>query len=366
MCKNLINHRHSIQCIVPPYMMKKLLESHEHQPIALKNYAQNFVLDEQIRGRRQAFANMGLPGKKAVATECFSETLEPKPSREVYSAQNEQILPGILVRSEGEAALDDQDVNAVYDAAGHTFDFYYTLFGRNSIDNQGMKLIQTVHFGQNYANAFWNGSQMVYGDGDGHIFNTFTSDIDVIGHELTHGVIQFEVNLAYQNQSGALNESLADVFGIMIKQRALNEDVKTSDWLIGENILIGEEYAIRSMKEPGAAYVNHPELGNDPQPGHMDNYDDTNFDNGGVHINSGIPNRAFYLAAYEAGGFAWEKVGQVWYKAMTNKILVPENASFLQFREATLQESANLFGAGSLVTTAIENAWREVGLDLLV
>ncbi len=365
MCKKH-PHRHPLQCIVPPYMMRKLLESNENNAIALKTYAQNLVLDEQIRSRRQVFGSIGDLEKKALAPESFSETPEPKPSREVYSAQNEQKLPGILLRREDESAPDDKDVNAVFDAAGYTFDFYYALFGRNSIDNQGMKIIQTVHYGQDYANAFWNGSQMVYGDGDGMVFNTFTADIDVIGHELTHGVIQFEANLVYQGQSGALNESLADVFGIMIKQRTLNEDVQTSDWLIGENILIGDKYAIRSMKEPGTAYVNHPELGTDPQPGHMDNYNDAPYDNGGVHLNSGIPNRAFYLAAYEAGGFAWEKVGQVWYKAMTNKTLVPENASFLQFKEATLQESVNLFGTGSQVTTAIENAWKEVGLDVVV
>ena len=307
---------------------------------------------------------MNLKEKRAATPSYIcQEAPEPVPVREIYDAQQGETLPGQLVRKEEDAPLEDEDVNRVYEAAGFTWSFYYELFNRNSIDNQGMKLIQTVHFGQNYANAFWNGSQMVYGDGDGRIFNSFTTDIDVIGHELTHGVVQYETNLAYQDQSGALNESLADVFGIMIKQRALNQDVQTSDWLIGENILVGDAYAIRSLKAPGTAYVDHPQLGTDPQPASMSGYTDDPYDNGGVHLNSGIPNHAFYLAAYEIGGFAWEKVGKAWYEAMTNKALVPVNATFSQFREATLVASDNLFGSGNEVTKAIEQAWTEVGVQ---
>ena len=166
----------------------------------------------------------------------------------------------------------DKDARNVINAGKDTWQFYYDLFGRNSVDNLGMTIQQYVHYDKKYDNAFWDGRRMIYGDGDGKIFGTFTGDIDIIGHELTHGVTQYEVNLDYHVQAGALNKSFSDVFGIMIKQRALNQDVTQSDWLIGENVLLGDEYAIRSLKEPGTAYKNHPELGDDPQPATMDNY----------------------------------------------------------------------------------------------
>jgi len=282
--------------------------------------------------------------------------------RSVYSAENHEELPGKLIRKEGGQPADDQDVNAVYDGAGATWDFYYSLYGRNSIDNKGLKIIQSVHYYKDYNNAFWDGKQMAYGDGDGKIFGSFTSDIDVIGHELTHGVIQYESDLEYKDQSGALNESLADIFGIMIKQKTLNQDVKTSSWLVGENIIIGKDYAIRSLKAPGTAYVNHPDLGTDPQPAHMSGYTDDPMDDGGVHLNSGILNHAFYLASYDVGGYAWEKVGRVWYNAMCNRKLVPADATFLDFKKATIKESTTLFGARNKVTKTIRNAWKSVGL----
>src|SRR5436305_5152026 len=161
-----------------------------------------------------------------------------------------------------------------------------------------MRLDSTVHSGIRLANAMWNGRQMIYGDGDGKLFNRFTSSLDVIGHELTHGVTQFTAGLDYSGQSGALNENISDAFGIMTKQWSLNLTVRESDWLIGASLLAPgiNGKGIRSMKEPGSAY-DDPQLGKDPQPGHMRKYVETSEDNGGVHINSGIPNRAFYLAA---------------------------------------------------------------------
>jgi Zn-dependent metalloprotease len=365
------------QCIIPPYMTIKLISASDEIQSFTKLSLGNFSVDEEMRGRRQAFSKITHTQKIALANEQFQpddgeksllgvqseeSLITPKVNREVYDAGHQPVQPGKLVRKEGSAPIADKDVNNVYDYAGATWDLYYSIFGRNSIDNAGMKLIQTVHYRKDYQNAFWDGKQMVYGDGDGKIFASFTSDIDIAGHELTHGVVQYECNLAYQDQSGALNESLADDFGIMIKQKALNQDVKASNWLIGENTLIGSNYAIRSLKAPGTAYVDHPELGTDPQPDNMAGYNADPNDNGGVHLNSGIPNHAFYLAAFNVGGFSWEKVGMVWYKAMSNKALVPVNATFADFKAATIAESAKLFGASDKVTKAVQDAWKTVGV----
>lgn len=284
-------------------------------------------------------------------------TSKKSPVIEVYSCRHLHKLPGTQLKPRN-GKFSDPDAQNVFNAAGDTWNLYYDIFKRNSVDDGGLVLKNSIHYGVKYDNAMWNGSQMVYGDGDGKIFGSFTTDIDVIGHELTHGVTQYTANLLYQDQSGALNESMSDVFGIMVKQRALNQDVKKSNWLIGENVLLGSQYALRSMKAPGTAYVNHPDLSTDPQPATMDGYINGPEDNGGVHLNSGIPNHAFYLAAYNVGGNAWEKVGQVWYAALTKELRA--SATFADAKTATIRQAGILFGSGSSVEKAVTNAWKEV------
>ena len=170
-----------------------------------------------------------------------------------------------------------------------------------------MRLEGYVHRGTKYNNAFWDGQEMVFGDGDGRVFTDFTGSLDVIGHELTHGVTEFTAGLEYHNQSGALNESLSDVFGSLVKQWKLGQTADQADWLVGVEVFTPmiEADALRSLKEPGTAYDNAL-LGKDPQPGHMSDYvelpDTDDGDNGGVHVNSGIPNKAFYLTAVGIGG----------------------------------------------------------------
>jgi Zn-dependent metalloprotease len=243
-----------------------------------------------------------------------------------------------------------------------SWDFYWQLFGRNSIDNKGLTIMQYVHYDKGLDNAFWDGRRMVYGDGDGIVFSSFTGDIDIIGHELTHGVMENEANLDYENQAGALNESFSDIFGIMIKQRSKKQDVKKANWLIGENVMIGIKYALRSMKEPGSGYRNHPELGDDPQPATMDNYqylpNNPSGDWGGVHINSGIPNFAFYVTAYNMGGYAWEKAGRIWYSTLTDPALL-HDASFAYVKNLTISHSEKLFGINSPETKAVKQGWLE-------
>jgi Zn-dependent metalloprotease len=204
---------------------------------------------------------------------------------------------------------------------------------------------------------------MVYGDGDGEIFQRFTKSIDVIGHELTHGVTQYEAALEYQDQAGALNESFSDVFGTLIKQHALKQTVDKADWLIGAGLFTRKVngVALRSMKEPGTAY-NDSTIGKDPQPGHMKDFVNTTSDNGGVHINSGIPNRAFYLTATEIGGNAWEKAGYIWYVTLTERLR--ESSNFQKAANMTFEVASSVYGKGSHEQKAVQNAWNLVGIKI--
>src|SRR5450830_1345050 len=227
-----------------------------------------------------------------------------------------------------------------------------------------MALAATVHFGQNYNNAFWNSSQMVFGDGDQQLFNRFTIALDVIGHELAHGVTEDEAKLMYFNQSGALNESLSDVFGSLIKQYALQQKAQDADWLIGKGLFTKKikGTALRSMKAPGTAFDDKL-LGKDPQPGHMDDFVQTYEDNGGVHINSGIPNHAFYQVATKIGGFAWERAGRIWYDALRDSRLRP-NAGFLRFARITYDIAGRLYGANKSEQKAVKDGWKAVGINV--
>ena len=204
-------------------------------------------------------------------------------------------------------------MDEAYDGLGDTYDFYQVMLQRNSIDDRGMPLNGTVHYGRKMDNAFWDGQRMNFGDGDGVLFHRFTISKDIIGHELTHGVTEAEAQLIYQGQPGALNESISDVFGSLVKQYVNGrQGADQADWLIGQGLLAENVHgvALRSMKDSGSAF-DDPNLGKDTQPGHMDNYVHTNEDNGGVHTNSGIPNKAFYLVAHGIGGYAGEKAGPI-------------------------------------------------------
>jgi Zn-dependent metalloprotease len=205
---------------------------------------------------------------------------------------------------------------------------------------------------------------MVFGDGDGTIFNRFTIAIDVEGHELTHGVTGATAALEYHDQPGALNESISDVFGSLVKQRSLGQTAAQADWLIGAGLLAAGIHgvALRSMKAPGTAY-DDPLIGKDPQPDHMSRYVNTSSDNGGVHINSGIPNKAFYLAATAIGGNAWDVAGNIWYRTLLDSRL-SSTAQFQDFANLTADNADKLYGAS--VRAAVAKAWHDVGIDVAV
>ncbi len=312
---------------------------------------QNLAVAGFIRGTRHALGL--LPSPAPVGNKY----------RAVYDNKHEAGEPptGTLVRKEEDPPSGDIAVDEAYDGAGATYDLYHDIYERNSVDNKGMGIVSYVHYDVNFDNAFWDGSEMVYGDGDGEIFDRFTKSIDVIGHELTHGVTQYEANLVYSNQPGALNESMSDVFGSLVKQRTLNQTADQADWLIGEGLFMPaiQGQALRSMKAPGTAY-DDPTLGKDPQPATMKDYVNTTRDNGGVHINSGIPNHAFYLTAMEIGGHAWEKAGKIWYVALRDRLRSKSN--FKRAAAATHSVARDLYGDGSKEMKAVQNAWKAVGV----
>ena len=280
--------------------------------------------------------------------------------RTIYDAQNREMLPGRVVRNEGATATADLEVDEAYEGLGATFDFFADAYGRNSIDDEGLHLDATVHFGKDYDNAFWNGQQMVFGDGDGDLFNRFTASLDVIAHELGHGVTGDEAGLVYVGQAGALNESLSDVFGSLVKQYVRKQTADRADWLIGEGLFTAKVHgvALRSMKAPGTAF-DDPILGRDPQPATMADYVRTSADNGGVHTNSGIPNHAFYLTAIALGGYAWEKAGRIWYETLRDNRL-KRTATFRQFAHYTVANAAHVFGTAE--RRAVAEAWKAVGI----
>ncbi|WP_433326134.1 M4 family metallopeptidase [Spirillospora sp. CA-294931] len=337
--------------IVPPHMLEQVAQDTDDP--ALRAIARRtLVLSAAQRVERRS-----LPVQPPAPTEDFV------PNRTINDAENLEQLPGRAVRAEGAPASGDRIVDQAYEWLGVTFDFFEAAYRRNSIDGAGLPMISTVHYGRDYDNAFWNGEQMVYGDGDGTLFNAFTGPLDVTGHELVHGITQYTANLEYFSQSGALNESVSDVFGSLIKQWHLGQTADQADWLIGQGLLADgvNSKALRSMKEPGTAY-DDPRLGKDPQPGHMDDYVDTPRDNGGVHINSGIPNRAFYLAATEMGGHAWEKAGRIWYDTLTGGQL-SSTVDFSGFAAATVASATGAYGADGAETEAVRRAWRGVGVS---
>ncbi|SHH29216.1 M4 family metallopeptidase [Tepidibacter thalassicus] len=261
-------------------------------------------------------------------------------------------LPGDIMYDKDDV-LDEEIYKSAVDAhkyAGYVYDYYKNNFGRNSIDDKGMDIISSVHYGNNLSNAFWNGEQMVYGDGDGKTSAPLTGALDIVGHEMTHGVTAYEAGLEYQGQSGALNESFSDVFGTLIE---FEYQPEKADYLCGEDVwtpnIKGD--ALRDLQDPGSdkAYSK--------QPSYMKDYVNTTDDHGGVHINSGIPNKAAYLVINSIGP---KKTGQIYYRALTTYLTNKSN--FYDARLALLQSAEDIYGKDSKEYRAVENAFDSVGI----
>jgi len=336
--------------IIPPHILQRLATSGD--PALATTAGRTLRLTQSLAAFRAQLSTGALSPAAARRTGL---------KRQVFDCQGSSDLPGDLIRSEGGSPSRDKAVNEAYDNAGTTWDFYNKIFGRESVDDHGKALVSSVHYGEDYDNAFWDTRQMVYGDGDRVLFQRFTSALDVVAHELTHGVTQFTAQLAYQDQQGALNESMSDVFGSMVKQWALGQTVDEADWLIGAAIMAPgfQGRALRDMANPGTAYDDQ-RLGKDPQPGHMRDYVQTDSDNGGVHINSGIPNRAFVLAAKAIGGKSWDTAGKIWYHTLTERLT--GTADFAKCATETVSVARDLFPQDATIAAKVAKAWADVGV----
>ena len=324
---------------VPPYLLRELARTRTLDPSFVDAHLR---VDDSLRASRGPAVTGVVPrvGKGRWT---------------VHSAGNTETLPGDPVRSEGDPEVGDPAVDEAAVGITATLDLFRDVYGRDSFDGAGAEVLLTVHYGRSYANAFWDGTHLVFGDGDGRVFLRFTRAVDVLAHEFGHAVTERTAGLVYQGQSGALNESVSDVFAACLKQRLLGQDAAGGSWLIGEEIFAEGINArgLRDMEHPGTAY-DDPRLGSDPQPAHMDDFVDTADDNGGVHLNSGIPNRAFVIAARAVGGSAAEGAGRIWYRALSSGRLEPD-ADFAAFAAATVAAAGDH-------DEAVRAAWAEVGV----
>jgi Zn-dependent metalloprotease len=337
--------------IIPPDVLKRLSEDPDLTDEERQRYAEMVRLERYLRRSRAlntpaaALAARSLSAQKAVAA---------KPSITVYDCRHGTTLPGAPVSKPGSAT--DATAQRAFNETTAVAEFLRTAFGRNSVDNLGMTLQSSIHYGVKYNNAFWNGTQMTYGDGDGSIFLDFTASTDVIAHELAHGLTQFTARLGYTNEAGGLNESVSDVFGSMFRQWRRQQTVDQADWLIGADIMgptaKARGYAcLRDMARPDAAHCLSP------QPTHYRQYR-TGMD---PHESSGIPNLAFQRAARAIGGTSWTRAGRIWYAALTAYAASPA-MKMKTFANRTREQAKKLFPTEPAVATAVDQAWAGVGL----
>ena len=345
---------HKCRCMfIPPYVLDRMARSEREE--VRKSALETVRQSTAVRLKRT-------DKEKEISKMLYATAPPGQGKRLVYDCQNKWELRVSLERKEGDPATSDDDVNKAYQYAGIVRDYLKKVLGRNSWDNNGKDIIANVHRGVNYNNAFWDGDEFAAGDGDGIIFIGLARSLDVVAHEFGHGIVQSTANLDYYSQSGALNEHFADVFGTVITQYAEKQDEKTADWLIGNEIMGPELYgeALRSMAAPGEAYDNTI-MGKDPQPAHMDNYYSGPGDNRGVHINSGIPNKAFYLFAKERGT---ETAARIWYHALQN---LWSKAYFNDAVEVIAESARTLIKAGKVTEGSPQTvrwAFRKVGLPM--
>lgn len=249
-------------------------------------------------------------------------------------------------------------------------DYFQKIHKRNSLDDKGMRLISTVHIGSKWNNAAWNGKQMLYGDGDGILLGSLAGGLDVAGHEMTHGVIENTTDLIYQDESGAINESLADIFGAYGEMYATG----TVDWDMGEDIYtpnIPGDGGLRSLSDPTSVRLSTTYLPSGHYPDHYDDRYLGTLDRGGVHINSSINNKAAYLITdggthygVTVQGIGRTKAEKIFYRALT--LYLTPSSGFKDMREAAIQASRDLYkdrnGQPSPETAAVIAAYDAVGV----
>jgi Zn-dependent metalloprotease len=337
--------------IIPRDVLTRLSQNPDFGAELRKKLLDTVQITHQLRQLR---VQHGLLTRIALAHASALTTLAGAPTVTVYDAKNTSNLPGTPVPNPGNAG--DQTAKRAFDETTAVAKFYKDVFGRNSIDNQGMTMMSSIHYGQDYNNAMWDGSQMIYGDGDSQIFIDFTNGNDVIGHELTHGVTQHSLQLDYTDDAGGLNESMSDCFGSMFRQWQAGQDAASADWLIGSDIMgpaaKQQGYTcLRDMAAPDAKHSLAPQPTQYSQvtPG-MD-----------PHYSSGPPNLAFCIACKTLGGKSWEKIGQVWYKSLTGFGPTPD-MKMKPFADRTRQIASTDFSSDAAVAAAVDKGWTTVGL----
>ncbi len=337
--------------IIPHDILDRLSKDQTLDDATRKAFADTTRVDAEMRKLRSQAGQLTRVRKEVSPA---PELAAGPPAIQVYDCKHHQALPGTPVPSPETAA--DADAKRVFDETTALATFYAEVFDRNSVDGAGAALISSIHYMKNYNNAFWNGTQMVYGDGDGNILVDFSNGNDVIGHELTHGVTQHTLQLVYTDESGGLNESLSDCFGSMFRQWQAAQEVTAADWLIGSDImgpgaLAKGKTCLRDMVNPDADHCLSAQPTKYAQytPG-MD-----------PHYSSGIPNRAFAAICNSVGGKSWEKVGQIWYKVLTGSGPRP-NLTMKQFADLIRAATAALYPGDADLANKVDAGWKLVGL----
>ncbi len=252
--------------------------------------------------------------------------------------------------------------------SGWTYDYYYKVHNIMGIDNNNMRIRIFVHYGYSYNNAFWDGDDIVFGDGDGVYYRNFSSALDVVAHELTHGVTQFSSNLIYWGESGALNESFSDIMGVCAEFYFQKPGYGRllADWWEGEDIFVNFGEAFRYFDDP-----SRKTFWGGPYPDHYSKkYYGSSYDNEFVHINSSIANHCFYLLAnggtnktsrITVQGIGTDKASKIFYRGFVYYLW--ESSNFHHARLATVQAAADIYGATSTEKRRVEEAWTAVGVE---
>jgi Zn-dependent metalloprotease len=331
----------TIEGFLPPYLMLELVRRNPNQIW----HSQNIVITQRL-------------WQKAHNGHIWLPASDGKAQILVYDAKNTYRIPGTRARFEPEGPVADAVLNKIYEYSLAVRKFHKEVCGINSMDNQGMNYVNTGHYGKKYNNAYNNGVQMVFGDGDGDIFITFVL-LDVVGHEDGHEITGKTCDLEYHDQPGALNEHLSDVDGVVCRQYTLKLSVDQDTWLIGPGIFSStvNGRALRDMLNPGTAY-DDKRLGKDPQPDHMSKFVHTSSDNGGVHFNSGIPNKAYALFAKAVGGNAWENSYKVWFQLRHE---IPSDCDFQTFADKSVEICKRMLPND---VQKLKDAWNAVGITV--
>lgn len=337
--------------IVPRKALLRLSENEAIDPETRANLKKTALLDTQIRllrAQAQQFTTsaMSLMGKPA--------NVAATPAVTVYNCQSTTSLPGKLVDHPEKSK--DVLAQITFKTTTDVATFFKQVFDRNSLDDTGMTLRSSIHYGENYDNAFWTGAQMAYGDGSGEIFIPLCKGVDVVAHELMHGVTQYTLQLVYANESGGLNESLSDVFGSMFRQWVNKQSVQEADWLIGADILGTKAKSagytcLRNMADPESAECIAQQIS------HYSQYQ-TGMD---PHESSGVANLAFHTIAMTLGGNSWDTAGKIWYHVVENEGSTP-NMTMQQFAEATQDAAHTLYPKKPAILKTVTDGWESVGL----